>query len=126
MTLQSFISKKYVTDKNKFVIVRKMSFKEYVLYILTQTGCTNFSEALRFFTKTMGNEFESISRQVIGKQRTYIDSKLFEDTSESFINKLYKKFKGFSRIKGYIVGACDGSIFILPNTPTPNKKITML
>ena len=126
VTLQSFISKRYVTDKNKFVRVRKMSFEDYVNYILTQTGCTNFAEAHRFFTRIRGNEFESISRQAIGKQRMYIDSELFEDASESFINELYKEFKGFSKIKGYIVGACDGSIFSLPNTPTPNKKITML
>ena len=121
VTLQSFISKRYVTDKNKFVRVRKMSFEDYVNYILTQTGCTNFAEAHRFFTRIRGNEFESISRQAIGKQRVYIDSELFEDASESFINELYKEFKGFSKIKGYIVSACDGSIFSLPNTPTTKK-----
>ena len=50
-TLKSLISKKYVTDKNKFTRIRKMSFKEYVFYILTQTGCKNFAEAHKFFYK---------------------------------------------------------------------------
>ncbi len=98
-----------------------MSFEDYVHYILTQTGCTNFSEALRFFTKTKCNEFKSISRQAIAKQRMYINSKLFKDANELFIDELYKKFKGFSKFKGYHVGACDGSIFNLPNTPTTKK-----
>ena len=121
LTFDSFISRKYVTEKNKFIRTRKMSFKEYVLYILTQTGCTNFAEAHKFYTKTLKNEFKSISRQAIGKQRMHIDSKMFIDMSESFIDDLYGKFKGFSKFKGYIVCACDGSIFKLPNTPTTKK-----
>ena len=98
-----------------------MSFKEYVLYILTQTGCTNFAEAHKFYTKTLKHEFESITRQAIGKQRRYISPKLFLDMSESFINELYTEFRGFSKFKGYIICACDGSIFDLPNTPTTKK-----
>lgn len=121
VTFESFISKKYVTESNRFVRTRKMSFKEYVLYILTQTGCTNFAEAHKFYTKTLNHEFESITRQAIGKQRMYISSKLFIDMSECFIDKLYGKYKGFSKFKGYIVCACDGSIFDLPNTPTTKK-----
>ena len=121
VTFESFISKKYVTESNKFVRRRKMSFKEYVLYILTQTGCTNFAEAHKFYTKTLNHEFESITRQAIGKQRMYISSKLFLDMSECFIDKLYGKYKGFSKFKGYIICACDGSIFDLPNTPTTKK-----
>ena len=121
VVFESFISKRYVTESNRFVRKRKMSFKEYVLYILTQTGCTNFAEAHRFYTKTLKHEFESITRQAIGKQRMYICSKLFLDMSESFINELYAEFRGFSKFKGYIICACDGSIFDLPNTPTTKK-----
>ena len=121
VVFESFISKRYVAESNRFVRKRKMSFKEYVLYILTQTGCTNFAEAHRFYTKTLKHEFESITRQAIGKQRMYICSKLFFDMSESFINELYAEFRGFSKFKGYIICACDGSIFDLPNTPTTKK-----
>lgn len=123
--LESFISKKYVTESNRFVRTRKMSFKEYVLYILTQTGCTNFAEAHKFYTKTLRHKLESITRQAIGKQRMYISPKLFLDISESFINELYGEFKGFSKFKGYIVCACDGSIFDLPNTPTTKKAFNI-
>ena len=125
VTFESFISKKYVVESNKFVRTRKMSFKEYVLYILTQTGCTNFAEAHKFYTKTLNHEFESITRQAIGKQRMYISSKLFIDMSECFIDKLYGKYKGFSKFKGYIICACDGSIFDLPNTPTTKKAFNI-
>ena len=53
----------------------------------------------------------------------YISSKLFLDLSESFIDKLYNDFKGFSKFKGYIICACDGSIFDLPNTPITKKSL---
>ena len=87
------------------------------MYILTQTGCTNFAEAHKFYTRKLGHEFESISRQAIGKQRMYIDPEMFINMSESFIDNLYGEFKGFSRFKGYIIAACDGSICHLPNNP---------
>ena len=125
ITFESFISRKYVTESNRFIRKRKMSFKEYVLYILTQTGCTNFSEAHRFFTKTLGNEFQSITRQAIGKQRMYIDSKLFYDVNECFINNLYNKFKGFSKFNDFIICACDSSIFHLPNNPTTKNAFNI-
>ena len=125
VTFESFISKRYISEKNRFIRTRKMSFKEYVLYILTQTGCTNFSEAHRFYTKTLSNEFQSITRQAIGKQRMYIDSKLFLDMGECFIDMLYGKFKGFSKFNGYIVCACDSSIFHLPNTPTTKNAFNI-
>ena len=125
VTFESFISKRYVTESNKFVWTRKMSFREYVVYILTQTGCTNFSEVHRFYTKTLGNEFQTITRQVIGKQRTYIDSNLFLDMNECFIDMLYGKFKGFSKFKEYIICACDSSIFHLPNTPTTKNAFNI-
>lgn len=45
----------------------------------------------------------------------YIDPNMFIDMFELFIDRLYGKFKGFFKYKGYIVCACDGSIFDLPN-----------
>ena len=80
-----------------------MSFEEYIFHILTQTGYTNFAETHKFFTKTLKHEFESITRQTIGKQRIHICPKLFKDLSESFIDKLYGKYKGFSKFKGYYI-----------------------
>ena len=46
-----------------------MSFEDCVFYILTQTGCMNFAEVHKFFTKTLKHEFESITQQAIKKQR---------------------------------------------------------
>ena len=40
--------------------------------------------------------------------------KVFIDMNECFIGKLYSKYSGFSKFKGYIVSACDGSIVDLP------------
>ena len=55
----------------------------------------------------------------------HISSKLFKDLSKSFIDKLYGDYKGFSKFKGYWVGACDGSIFDLPNHPTTKKAFNI-
>lgn len=121
LIFESFISKEYVTESNKFIRKRKMSFKEYVLYIITQTGCTNFAESHKFYTKTWKHEFKSITPQGIGKQRMFISPKLFRDISESIVDNLYENFKEFSKFKGYIGCAYDGSIFDLPNTSTTKK-----
>ena len=126
LTFESFISKKYVVESNKFVRTRKMSFKEYVLYILTQTGCTNFAEAHKFYTKTLNHEFESITRQAIGKQRNVylVQNCLLICQSVLLINYMVN-IKGFRNLRDYIICACDGSIFDLPNTPTTKKAFNI-
>ncbi|MBQ6631345.1 MAG: IS4 family transposase [Romboutsia sp.] len=91
-----------------------MVLKEYIAYIFSQRGNTNFSEAERFYKHILKNFDDSITPQAIGKQRYYISSKLFLDMFEDFIDDLYDEFKGFSKYKEYIVTACDGSIFDLP------------
>ena len=68
-----FISKKYVTEDNRFIRERKMTQKEYTTYILFQRSCTAYIDAIRFFTIMLSNDFKTISSQVIGKQRMYID-----------------------------------------------------
>lgn len=115
MLFDSFISRKYVLDDVHFTRDRKMVQKEYTAYILTQRGCNDYIESIRFFTKMLSDGFETISPQGIGKQRMYLDFHVFIDMYESFIDGLYHRFSGFSKIKGYIVCACDGSIFDLPN-----------
>ena len=68
-----FISKKYVTEDNRFIRERKMTQKEYTTYILFQRSCMAYIEAIRFFTIMLSNDFKTISSQAIGKQRMYID-----------------------------------------------------
>lgn len=120
-----FVSKKYVTDENRFTRDRKMSQKEYMAYILSQRSCTGYIETIRFFTIMMKNDFKTISSQAIGKQRMFIDPKVFIDMYESFIDKLYNKFKGFSKFNRYVICACDGSIVDLPNVTLTRKEFPL-
>jgi len=117
-----FISKKYITEENRFIRDRKMTQKEYTAYILSQRSCTSYIETIRFFTIMMKKDFKTISSQAIGKQRMFINPNVFIDMYECFIDQLYGKFSGFSKFKGYFVCACDGSIVDLPNvTLTRNE-----
>ena len=90
-----FISKKYVTEDNRFIRDRKMTQKEYTAYILFQRSCTDYIEAIRFFTIMLRNDFKTITSQVIGKQRMYIDLNIFIVMYKLYINKLYDKFRFF-------------------------------
>lgn len=117
-----FISEKYVTEDNKFIRDRKMTQKEYTTFILSQRSCTSYIETIRFFTIGLNKKFKTISSQGIGKQRMFIDPKVFIDMNESFIDQLYGKYSGFSKFKGYIVSACDGSIIDLPNVTLTREE----
>ena len=120
-----FTSKKYVTDENRFIRDRKMNQKEYTAFILSQRSCTGYIETIRFFTIMMKKDFKTISSQAIGKQRMYIDPKVFIDMYECFIDELYNKFPGFSKFKDYIVCACDGSIVDLPNVTLTREEFPL-
>ena len=47
--------------------ILKMYQNYYTNYILTQFGC--YTESIRFFTKSLNRKFETITSQVIEKQR---------------------------------------------------------
>ena len=117
-----FISNKYITEDNRFIRDRKMTQKEYTAFILSQRSCTSYIETIRFFTIWLKNDFKTISSQGIGKQRMFIDPKVFIDMYECFIDELYSKFSGFSKFQGYIIGACDGSIVDLPNVTLTREE----
>ena len=119
---ECFISKRYITEDNRFIRDRKMTQKEYTAFILSQRSCTSYIETIRFFTMWLKKDFETISSQGIGKQRMFIDPKVFIDMYECFIDELYNKFPGFSKFKGYIVSACDGSIVDLPNVTLTREE----
>ena len=99
-----------------------MNQKEYTAFILSQRSCTSYIETIRFFTIWLKNDFKTISSQGIGKQRMFIDPKVFIDMYECFIDELYSKFSGFSKFQGYIIGACDGSIVDLPNVTLTREE----
>ncbi len=119
---ECFISKRYITEDNRFIRDRKMTQKEYTAFILSQRSCTSYIETIRFFTIWLKNDFKTISSQGIGKQRMFIDPKVFIDMYECFIDELYSKFSGFSKFQGYIIGACDGSIVDLPNVTLTREE----
>ena len=123
LTFDEFISRKYIDGDNRFTRVRKMSFKEYVIYVIVQRGNTNFTEALRYYRGFLKNDFKSITKQAIGKQRKYIKSDLYKNLSEDFIDKLYNKHNKFSYIKGYLVTANDTSVCDLPSTEQTRKEM---
>ena len=114
VTYRFFVSRKYVDGENRFIRERKMNLEEYITYVIVQRGNTNYSEAIRYFTGILRKDFETITPQAIGKQRKYLLPNVYLDLSERFIDELYGKFNGFSSFKGYIIAACDGSIFQLP------------
>ena len=70
-----FISKKYITEENRFIRDRKMTKKEYTSYILSKRSYASYIETIRFFTIKMKKDFKTISSQAIGKQRMFIDPK---------------------------------------------------
>ena len=115
---ECFISKRYITEDNRFIRDRKMN----TAFILSQRSCTSYIETIRFFTIWLKNDFKTISSQGIGKQRMFIDPKVFIDMYECFIDELYSKFSGFSKFQGYIIGACDGSIVDLPNVTLTREE----
>ena len=119
---ECFISKRYITEDNRFIRDRKMTQKEYTAFILSQRSCTSYIETIRFFTIWLKNDFKTISSQGIGKQRMFIDPKVFIDMYECFIDELYSKFSGFSKFQGYIIGVCDGSIVDLPNVTLTREE----
>ena len=119
---ECFISKRYITEDNRFIRDRKMTQKEYTAFIISQRSCTSYIETIRFFTIWLKNDFKTISSQGIGKQRMFIDPKVFIDMYECFIDELYSKFSGFSKFQGYIIGACDGSIVDLPNVTLTREE----
>ena len=106
----------YIIDKTKhFIRNRKISYNDCVKYIIWNNGRNNDIELADFFKRFKNKKFETISRQAIGKQRMHIKPELFINLYKKFIDKIYGEHKHFSKIKGYIVAACDGSIFDLPN-----------
>ena len=80
-----FISKKYTAEDNRFIRDRKMTQKNILIYSYSKKLYHIYTEAIRFFTIMLSNDFQTISNQAIGKQRTYIDQKLF-------IQNEYEKF----------------------------------
>lgn len=113
----------FIIDKEKhFIRDRKMGFIDHIKYIIWNNGRNNDIEGAEFFKVFLKKSYETISRQDIGKQRAFIQPELFITLYKRFIDFLYGEHKHFSEFKGYIVGACDGSIFDLPNVTLTRRE----
>lgn len=115
-TIFLLYSRESIIDSHKhFVRNRELSFRDCINFIFWNKGRNNDIEATEFYKLFKKKKYETISSQAIGKQRSFIKPELFERIYKSFIDLIYKEHEHFSRMKGYIVCACDGSIFDLPN-----------
>ena len=115
-TLSFLFHGSYIIDpKIHFIRNRKMSYHDCVKFIIWNNGRNNDTELAEFFKVFKKKSFETMSHQAIGKQRMHIKPELFINLYKKFNDKIYGEHKNFSKIKGYIVAACDGSIFDLPN-----------
>ena len=115
-TMSCLFYASFIIDRTKhFIRNRKISYHDCVKFIIWNNGRNNDVELAEFFKLFKNKKFETISRQAIGKQRMYIKPELFINLYKKFTDDIYGEHKHFSKIKGYIVAACDGSIFDLPN-----------
>jgi len=125
-TMSCYFFGSYIIDKDiHFIRDRKMSYKDCVKFIFWNKGRNNDIELTEFFKVFKGKKYETISHQAIGKQRIFIKPELFINIYKKFIDMIYKEHKHFSEIKGYIVTACDSSIFDLPNVTLTRRDFNI-
>ena len=116
----------YIIDPLKhFIRDRKMSYRDCIKFIIWYNGRNNDTEAAEYFKVFKKKKYETMSHQAIGRQRIYINPDLFIQIYKKFIDKIYKTHKHFSEFKGYIIAACDGSIFDLPNVTLTREQFNI-
>ena len=125
-TMSCYFFASYIIDKHvHFIRTRKITYEDCVKFIFWNKGRNNDTELTEFFKVFKGKKYETISHQAIGKQRIFIKPELFINIYKKFIATIYKEHKHFSKIKGYIVAACDGSIFDLPNVTLTRREFNI-
>ena len=91
---------------------QKMSFDEMTLFLLMDTGKSLSIELLDFFNKLPGTR-EIISKQAFSKQRQFINSRLFEDMNNKYVQEVYDDRRLL--FHGRLLVAVDGSTAEIPN-----------
>ena len=125
-TISCLFLRDFIIDPDKhFIRERKMCYKDYIKFIFWNKGRNNDIETTEFLKVFLNKKYETISHQAIGKQRVFIKPELFIMIYKRFINKIYRENKHFSDFKGYIVCACDGSIFDLPNVTLTHQEFNI-
>lgn len=115
LNIDEFICEKYINSKNKFIRHRKLTQKDITSYVLIQKGRTNSVESYDFFKRLKNKNLKSATRQAIGKQRKYLDFKVFKDMNNKFIDKIYENITDLPKFKDYLIFSYDGTELKLPN-----------
>lgn len=101
-------------NPSDFTRRRKMSFVQYILFILQKTG-RSLQAALNTFFLSMGEEPGNYSKQAFSKGRLRIKPEsirqLFDFTVQDFYNRAE-----YNTFEGYRILAIDGTRLNLPNT----------
>ena len=108
---------KYKNNSKVFVRERKMSFTDYVWYLIMQKGRTTSMELDEYLKNKNGTYKISISKQAFSKQRQYLKPQIFIDIYKDYLEDFYHNYPEENKTyKGYNVCAIDGSLFEIPNT----------
>ena len=107
----------YVIGENKFTRESKFSFKDYVTFFCFNKGTSNQADLEDFMEDNFTQDIESITRQALSKQRTFIEPLVFKEISREYLfeigytkdNHFFKEYKGFRLFGG------DGSDFEIPD-----------
>jgi hypothetical protein len=91
---------------------QKMKFDEMLLFHLINTGKSLSAELLNFFNNLPGMR-ETISKQAFSKQRLNIQSEIFEDLNDKYIQAVYED--RMLLFHGRHLLAVDGSTAEIPN-----------
>jgi hypothetical protein len=111
----------FLLDENRFSKTYKMTFKDFIIYIIGNRGKTSVLEIDDFFKIRYRDVRKrvamTISKQNLSQQRMYIDPEFFKQTNAEAIKELYstKKYvlKKFKDLYCLII---DGSQVKIPNT----------
>ena len=110
-------NEKYKNNSKVFVRERKMSFTDYVWYLIMQKGRTTSMELDEYLKNKNGTYKISISKQAFSKQRQYLKPQIFIDIYKDYLEDFYHNYPEENKTyKGYNVCAIDGSMFEIPNT----------
>lgn len=101
-------------NKTDFTRRRKMSFVQYILFILHKT-CRSLQAGLNTFFLSMGEEPGNYSKQAFSKGRLRIKPEAIRTLFEFVVNEFYAE-ADFQTFEGYRVLAIDGTKLNLPNT----------
>jgi len=131
--LKKFISYEklnYLTDEKKFTKDRKMSYKDFIIYILGNRGKTSVLELDDFFRnkfRCVGmRRLMSVTKQNFSNRRQYIKPEFFKDICATATKEKYgKKEKSLMKFKGLYVFAIDGGELTVPNTPETREEFAI-